>query len=254
MIDGVHTFLPHLEAFRFVLVGHDEDVVLYTSVVRFLRDRRKLRRLDMGGCPWDLVVGLLPNLLGLRVLGVRIPSVTQSAVEALVTSVPREMTAINLSAVVSDKVMVRCLTFRLWVLLIIYLQNEYAPLFARFQSLAFLHLQCGSKRRPKPNLFSDKDFRVQTEAWFASARSIAAVILSVDFIGWHGEHFVVVRSGGASAGASEKYPYGRTELELKELPARRRLDCGKGVDLGSDDTMWVERKDVPMDYERPGLE
>lgn len=96
---------------------------------------------------------------------------------------------------------------------------------------------------------------MQTEAWFSSARSIAAAIPSVDFIGWHGEHFVVVRSGGACASTtSGKHQDRRTELELKELPARRRLDCGKGVDLGSEDAMWLERKDVPMDYERPGLE
>lgn len=44
------------------------------------------------------------------------------------------------------------------------------------------------------------------------------------------------------------------KIELKELPARRRLDCGKGVDLGSEDATWLERKDVPMDYEMPGLE
>jgi hypothetical protein len=43
-------------------------------------------------------------------------------------------------------------------------------------------------------------------------------------------------------------------VELKELPVRRRLDCGKGVDLGSEDVMWMERKDVPIDYERSGLE
>lgn len=40
-------------------------------------------------------------------------------------------------------------------------------------------------------------------------------------------------------------------VELKELPSRRRLDCGKGVDLGSDDAVWLERKDVPMDYDMP---
>jgi len=40
-------------------------------------------------------------------------------------------------------------------------------------------------------------------------------------------------------------------VELKELPSRRRLDCGKGVDLGSDDAAWLERKDVPMDYDMP---
>jgi len=43
-------------------------------------------------------------------------------------------------------------------------------------------------------------------------------------------------------------------VELKELPVRRRLDCGKGVDLGSEDAMWMERKDVPIDYEKSGLD
>jgi hypothetical protein len=107
MIDGVHTFLPHLEAFRFVLVGH-EDLTLYQSIVRLLRQRRRLRRLDLGGCPWELVVGLLPDLVALRVLGVRITNVTQSAVEALVKAVPKEMAAVNLSTSDSDKALVRC--------------------------------------------------------------------------------------------------------------------------------------------------
>lgn len=40
-------------------------------------------------------------------------------------------------------------------------------------------------------------------------------------------------------------------VELKELPSRRRLDCGKGVDLGGEDAAWLERKDVPMDYDMP---
>ena len=43
-------------------------------------------------------------------------------------------------------------------------------------------------------------------------------------------------------------------VEIKELPVCRRLDCGKGVDLGSDDAVWMERKDVPIDYEMSGLE
>lgn len=41
---------------------------------------------------------------------------------------------------------------------------------------------------------------------------------------------------------------------MKELPARRRLDCAKGVDFGTDDAAWMERKDLPMDYETPGLQ
>lgn len=110
-----------------------------------------------------------------------------------------------------------------------------------FTSLSILHLHTQGMRRPQPNLLSEKDFQVQTEMWASSARSIAVTLPSVDFVGWHGEHYVVVRN---SAG----------KVELKELPARRRLDCGKGVDLGSDDATWLERKDVPMDYEMPGLE
>ena len=70
---------------------------------------------------------------------------------------------------------------------------------------------------------------------------MATAIPSLDFLGWHGEHYVVVRTDPGS-------------VELKELPTRRRLDCGKGVDLGSDDVAWLERKDVPIDYEMPGLD
>ena len=32
-----HMFLPHLEAFRFALIGHDDDLALFNSVVQFLR-------------------------------------------------------------------------------------------------------------------------------------------------------------------------------------------------------------------------
>lgn len=92
---------------------------------------------------------------------------------------------------------------------------------------------------------SEKDYQVQTDAWNSSLRSIATVLPSLDFVGWHGEHYVVVRGEGSGDGEA---------VELKELPSRRRLDCGKGVDLGSEDAAWLERKDVPMDYEMPGLE
>ncbi|KAF8154245.1 hypothetical protein B0H34DRAFT_661953 [Crassisporium funariophilum] len=233
IIDGVHTFLPHLEAFRFVLVGHDDEHALYHSVTQFLRQRKRLRRLDLGSCPWDLVLGVLPELSGLRVLGVRISNLTQASLGALVDVIPESMLAINLSTVISDKPL-----------------NEYARSFAPFPALSFLHLQCANKRRPKPNLMSEKDFQVQTDMWISSARSVATAIPSLDFIGWHGEHYVVVRSEQDHCG----HGYGAGSVELKELPTRRRLDCGKGVDLGGEDAAWLERKDVPMDYEIPGLE
>ena len=92
---------------------------------------------------------------------------------------------------------------------------------------------------------SEKDFKVQTDLWVSSARSVTATIPSLDFLGWHGEPYVVVRTSGSADIAN---------VELKELPTRRRLDCGKGVDLGGEDAAWLARKDVPMDYDLPSME
>ncbi|OBZ74309.1 hypothetical protein A0H81_05551 [Grifola frondosa] len=228
VIDGMHTFLPHLEEFRFVMVGHDDDLGLFHSVTQFLRQRPKLRRLDLGNCPWELIHGVLSDLTSLRVLRVRIANLNEATLDALLKAIPREMVAIHLTTVVSDKPL-----------------NEYSSGFGIFPSLSMLHLHTHSKRRPQPNLLSDKDFQVQTDIWSSSARSIAFALPALDFVGWHGEHYIVVRT---TAGE------GQQKIELKELPARRRLDCGKGVDLGTDDAVWMERKDVPMDYEMPGLE
>jgi len=50
-----------------------------------------------------------------------------------------------------------------------------------------------------------------------------------------------------SQSSAERIP----TVELKELPSRRRLDWGKGVDLGGEDAAWLEGKDVPMDYDMP---
>lgn len=107
VIDGKHTFLPHLEVFRFVMVGHDDDLALFQSVANFLRQRPKLRRLDVGSCPWELVLSVLPDLTGLRVLRVRIANLNQIALSTLVKTLPAEMVAIHLAMVVSDKPLVR---------------------------------------------------------------------------------------------------------------------------------------------------
>ncbi|KAH9851278.1 hypothetical protein C2E23DRAFT_831875 [Lenzites betulinus] len=229
VIDGVHTFLPHLEELRFIMVGHDDDINLFQSVTQFLRQRPKLRRLDLGCCPWDLVHSVLPDLVDLRALRVRIANLTDAALNALISAIPRAMTAIHLETAASAKPI-----------------DEYASAFSAFPSLTMLHLN-GARRRPQPNLLSDKEFQVQTELWAASARGIAGALPALDFVGWHGEHYVVVRHAGSGGGKAEK-------VELKELPSRRRLDCAKGVDLGTDDAAWTERKDLPMDYEMPGLQ
>ncbi|KIK66352.1 hypothetical protein GYMLUDRAFT_239320 [Collybiopsis luxurians FD-317 M1] len=363
-----HTFLPYLEAFRFLMVGDDEPA-LYASVIQFLRRRPHLRRLDLGSCPWHMVSALLRGkpqprqdidfeaeqsdsamsgidsapvastsfgatasflsryssagpakdpvsktpcigIPGLRTLGVRMGHLTDAKVQELVSVLPREMIAITLSAGVSDRQM-----------------NEYAVYFTPFHQLSFLHFQSPSHRRPKPNLVSEKEFQRATEAWHAGARSIAFALPSIDFVGWHKEHYVVVRGSSTASGPSVvsihvpcspststsspspavsgdslRSPpmslspspfvltptpsmanikpsisslglpsadmtysgcpptrsscsqYAMPSVELKELPSRRRLDCGKGVDLGTEDAAWLERKDVPMDYEEPGLE
>ncbi|KAI0633093.1 hypothetical protein C8Q77DRAFT_1121592 [Trametes polyzona] len=224
VIDGVHTFLPHLEEFRFIMVGHDDDLNLFQSVTQFLRQRPRLRRLDLGCCPWDLVQSVLPALTELRALRVRIANLTDASLRALLNAIPSAMTAIHLETAVSSKPI-----------------HEYASAFSIFPSLSMLHLN-GNRRRPQPNLLSDKEFQVQTELWASSARSIAQMLPALDFVGWHGEHYVVVRGSSSD------------KVELKELPSRRRLDCAKGVDLGTEDAAWTERKDLPMDYEVAGLQ
>ncbi len=103
VIDGRHTFLPQLESFRFVLVGHDDEYGLFQNVAQFLRQRPKLRRLDLGSCPWDLVSSVLKGLKELAVLRVRIANLTQEAAKTLVESLPKGMTAIHLAAVVTEK-------------------------------------------------------------------------------------------------------------------------------------------------------
>ena len=92
--------------------------------------------------------------------------------------------------------------------------------------------------------------QVYTGACLAHACDVALAVPSLDYVGWHGEHFVVVRPHHPGSSALG----GGACADLKELPVRRRLDCGNGVDLGSDDAMWIERKDVPIDYEMSGLE
>ena len=244
IIDGAHTFLPHLEELRFVMVGHDDDQGLFQSVAQFLRQRPKLRRLDLGNCPWDLVHGVLPDLKGLRVLRVRIANLTEASLNALLKTVPNAMAAIHLETAISDKPIVR--SFSVVIGNPAYmdlLQHEYAAAFKVFPSISMLHLD-SNLRRPQPNLLSDKEYQVQTEQWAENARSIARALPTIDFVGWHGEHYVVVRSSVREKGS----------VELKELPARRRLDCAKGVDFGSEDAAWMERKDLPMDYETPGLQ
>jgi hypothetical protein len=102
-----HMFLPHFEAFRGALVGNDDDLALFNSVVKFLRARPRLCQLDLGTCPWELVI---PELTGLRVLRVRIASLTNHSVDALVRGSPQEMQVIHVGSSVSDLLMVRSLS------------------------------------------------------------------------------------------------------------------------------------------------
>jgi hypothetical protein len=111
------------------------------------------------------------------------------------------------------------------------------------------------RRRPQiANIMSDKDYAEQLTLWSEAAASVAASITSLDFLGWNGEHYVVVRSDAPNTETKLEAGAGRAKVKLKELPSRRRLDCSKGVDLGSAEAWWMERKDVPIDYELPSSE
>ena len=107
IIDGRHTFLPHLQSFRFVLVGHDDDLSLFKSITRLLKRRPRLRRLDLGNCPWDLVQEVLTESNALRVLRLRVTNLNDSVMLRLKVLLNPHMTALHVSSSVSDKPMVR---------------------------------------------------------------------------------------------------------------------------------------------------
>lgn len=162
------------------------------------------------------------------------------------------------------------------------LQESYVNYFTKFHSLSILHLNAISVdteavKRPQPNMLNEKEFRRETGRWMNAARKVAAAVPSLDFLGWHGEHYVVVRHDSPNAhrphshssstkshatsqehpssgqGITGKQPHvAHTEVKLKELPPRRRLDTGFGVDLGGPDGCWLERIDIPIDYELVG--
>jgi hypothetical protein len=433
-LGGKHVLLPDLENFRFVMMEHPslpglvaqglaigvgapiikaEETALYESVIRFLRDRPKLRRLDLGGCPWELINGeaaassfsstdpsaaliptssstpssfgagvvfdpsfitpdpdplsytnLLTTLPALRVLHISFTNLTACKLRSLVEVLPEQMAALSISvgSPIAPGVTEKDL-------------HEYVigdgegNILSKLRNLTFLHLreerlvgrggrgahatttgaaqagvnqgmnpgqqqqqqpQAGPSYTNRPRRFHPHDqdahrMAQQTEAdpeiWIAQARSVACKMPSLDFLGWHGEHYVIVRTGsmdlgghvGTSSGKRKEsqdlsamikpspspvmgsphlslsyapthvsghvrsYPHVRpypspiptsesvhcvpgnsglcqgVHVDLKELPSRRRLDCGKGVDLGGDDAAWLERKDVPVDYEEPGI-
>jgi hypothetical protein len=103
IIDGTHTFLPRLEAFRFLLVGNDnDDTTLFQNVCQFLSARNELRKLDLGGCPWEMVSGILPGLNNLNTLRVHITRLTWQHGDLLRKLLPLDIRALHLSCVYTD--------------------------------------------------------------------------------------------------------------------------------------------------------
>jgi hypothetical protein len=111
VLEGRHTFLPCLESFRFLVMDHDDNIPLYQAVMQFVGQRKRLRRLDLGRCPWELVAMVLPELEGLRAVRVRIGRVVESVVDALTKALSEHVLALHLCAVVADKPIVSPLAF-----------------------------------------------------------------------------------------------------------------------------------------------
>jgi hypothetical protein len=109
IIDGSHTLLPHLVALRFIWLHleDEDDPSFYRSVVHLLRKRDKLRRLDLGACPWHIMQDLLPELRNLRALFVLIDGLSHEMMKSLVESIPRQMVAIRVFADVCEGSLVR---------------------------------------------------------------------------------------------------------------------------------------------------
>lgn len=97
LVDGQHTLLPFLDELRFVMVGHDDETHLFQAITQFLRGRARIRRLDLGSCPFDLLMSVLPSLTALRVLRLKTGFLGEQAVASLVKALPREMTGIHVA-------------------------------------------------------------------------------------------------------------------------------------------------------------
>ncbi len=82
------------------------------------------------------------------------------------------------------------------------------------------------------------------DEWISAARGIAATVPSLDFLALNHVPYVIIRSHG---------DLGRTlNVEVQELPVRRVMDRGRGVNMGGEDTAWLEKR-MPMDYDQSGL-
>ena len=135
------------------MVGHDDELSLFTSAARFSKGRRRMRRLDLGNCPLDLLRAILPTLPQLRVLRLRAAFLSDPVVSALAAALPHEMCAIHVAVTGSARPL-----------------HEYAREFARFPALSILHLNKLAHRRPQPSTASsDKLGQAQTDAWLANA-------------------------------------------------------------------------------------
>jgi hypothetical protein len=105
--DGNHTVLPRLEAFRFVLLNFEVDVDMWAALVDFIRDRCDLRRLDLGACPWELLLPILPALRGLRVLRTHVDDLPEAKIQGFFRSLPLELSALHLSSSWHHDIMAR---------------------------------------------------------------------------------------------------------------------------------------------------
>jgi hypothetical protein len=104
--------------------------------------------------------------------------------------------------------------------------------------------------RPQPSRMHEKVLQLQTDTWLVHAREVALAVPSIDYVSWHGEHFVVVHHNhdyhnhsdavsdhhsSACGGACNNKGDAVTNwvcVEIKDLHIRR-VDCRKSVDAGA---------------------
>jgi len=72
--------------------------MLYKSIVKFLRQRRTLRNLDLGCYPWELMTSFLPSLKGLRALRAEVTDLVPEVANFLVRNLPKQMHAMHLDS------------------------------------------------------------------------------------------------------------------------------------------------------------
>jgi hypothetical protein len=91
-----------------------------------------------------------------------------------------------------------------------------------------------------------RDLKARQRMWNQSICRVIKAAPSLDYIGWHGKFFAIVRRTRNSHSGRN---FDGDAIETHQLSSWKRMNVGTGKDFGDNDVTWLERRDVPMHYD-----